>query len=211
MIQRHKIDKSIANPSVPWYFIERWNFNPADSFNLLPVFDLGQDCHMGIELPLAPVWSRGRVWTAGMCQFCGQEHVTGKRQYGSNGPWRCNREMPVFWMVPVSNRPNDRELAKYFPMWAPRASTRMRGGLYLIRAGGRYKIGISSNPKKRISSIATSSPFPVEVVHIEQTDNYANLEKYIHKTFAGNRVHREWFEFDESFVPTVIETIQEWA
>lgn len=218
--KRIRIDDSILTPSVPIYFIEKWNFDPADSFNLLPVVDLGQNYKFSPELPLAPVWRRTktqytsfeeykyRVWTAGVCPFCCQDHLKGKRQYSDAGVWNCDRGMPVFWMIPVSNRPSDREMIKYFPMWAPRGSNRPQGGLYLIRAGGRYKIGISSNPEKRIASIATASPFPIETVHIQYTDSHQQLEKQLHRQLADFRVHLEWFEFPDDLIPAVIDLIK---
>lgn len=70
--------------------------------------------------------------------------------------------------------------------------------VYLIATKDRTraKIGISSNVKRRLSSIRTSCPEKVELLH--STPGTVELEKFLHKKFAHLQVHNEWYEYDIS-------------
>jgi hypothetical protein len=70
--------------------------------------------------------------------------------------------------------------------------------VYLIATEDRTraKIGISSNVKGRLSSIRTSCPEKVELLH--STPGTVELEKFLHKKFAHLQVHNEWYEYDIS-------------
>jgi len=57
------------------------------------------------------------------------------------------------------------------------------------------KVGITSNPKSRIHSIATSCPFPVQLYFGLRVprDVARMVEGSVHKTMAKHQTHREWF------------------
>jgi hypothetical protein len=60
----------------------------------------------------------------------------------------------------------------------------------------RAKIGISSNVKGRLSSIRTSCPEKVDLLHT--TPGTIELEKFLHNKFKHLQVHNEWYEYDIS-------------
>jgi hypothetical protein len=57
-----------------------------------------------------------------------------------------------------------------------------------------YKIGVSSEPSKRLSVIQTGSPFKVDLVNTYKVSNAYKLEKELHDLFKEKRKKGEWFE-----------------
>lgn len=67
--------------------------------------------------------------------------------------------------------------------------------VYFIYCAGRIKIGRAEDAPRRLSQIATSSPFkPVILLTVSGPKNY---EKELHARFAEDRVHREWFALSD--------------
>lgn len=77
--------------------------------------------------------------------------------------------------------------------------------LYLFRAGDHYKIGISKDPKRRLCDLSIS-PIPVELIWSSQIEDARGLERQLHKTFQGKRVHGEWFELTEADIEYIMYT-----
>ena len=72
----------------------------------------------------------------------------------------------------------------------------MNSFVYIMRAGGFVKIGMSSNPDKRRADLQTSNPETVSLVAVASCASRAvagNLEKRLHKLFHKDRVNGEWF------------------
>mgnify|MGYP001603448730 CR=1 FL=1 len=65
----------------------------------------------------------------------------------------------------------------------PSTSGNERGFVYLVRNGGLYKIGITTNLKRRLSELN-----PDEVVNTVKREDYAEVEKKIHKAFKRLRI-----------------------
>jgi hypothetical protein len=86
----------------------------------------------------------------------------------------------------------------YFPMTyaeLPKRDDRFREVYFLqAQSGGRIKIGVSKDAAKRVASLRTSSPEPVEVVGLMVCNEGGALEGRLHKQFAHIRTHGEWFE-----------------
>lgn len=81
--------------------------------------------------------------------------------------------------------------------------------VYFIHAigTGRVKIGITrKDPAKRLESMQTGSPYPLEVYGYIETTKPLLLEKKLHKRFKPQRKHGEWFELSRA---TVEETLRE--
>jgi hypothetical protein len=70
---------------------------------------------------------------------------------------------------------------------------------------GRYKIGISSNPEKRIKQLNTGNPERLVLVHayLASESGYKS-ELLAHKTYEKNRLSGEWFDssIDISLLPS---------
>jgi hypothetical protein len=76
----------------------------------------------------------------------------------------------------------------------------LRGGVYLIRCGDAYKIGISKDVSKRAAQIQTGNDKPIEIVAVVNAPDMELLETQLHGKFHGKRVAGEWFNLDENDV-----------
>jgi hypothetical protein len=86
------------------------------------------------------------------------------------------------------------------------------GTVYLVHAGPRYKIGITTNLKSRLGALNSGqSPYRVEVVHHVSGLGYDIFEKDLHQQFQMYRVRGEWFEFTDDQVTEVIRAMNEWG
>jgi hypothetical protein len=65
--------------------------------------------------------------------------------------------------------------------------------LYFIKSGVHVKIGISSNPKKRLLELRTGTPEQPKILLIVK--NKGHMEKVLHKCFSQWRIRKngEWF------------------
>ena len=81
-----------------------------------------------------------------------------------------------------------------------RASKKQSGEVYLIKANNFYKIGATSNVKRRISEISTSIPFEISIITTITTDDMYKLEASLHDRFSEKRVNGEWFILEQSDV-----------
>lgn len=73
------------------------------------------------------------------------------------------------------------------------------GFVYLMEAGGRFKIGRSKNVETRLRhlnspNLKTSIPFEITLLHSIAVSNQITAEKYLHERFAGKRRRSEWFD-----------------
>ena len=74
-----------------------------------------------------------------------------------------------------------------------------------------YKIGITNNVKKRMSSIQTSNPNPLSLEYSGKVSNAKELERELHTHFKRQKINREWFRLDSPDVKYVIKKIDEEA
>lgn len=83
------------------------------------------------------------------------------------------------------------------------------GYVYLVRNSfGHYKIGMSTNPKKRIKNLGVDLPFEIVTEHLIKCTNYREAEYQLHKKYAAKRVNGEWYALSEQDVAD-IKAIQE--
>jgi hypothetical protein len=71
------------------------------------------------------------------------------------------------------------------------------GFVYLLESGGRYKIGETTTPAKRILQLKTSSPFVVRVLMCRYFFKRMEVEKLLHSYFTVKRVKGEWFALED--------------
>lgn len=81
------------------------------------------------------------------------------------------------------------------------------GFVYLARNGKQwYKIGVSKQPYKRMSSLQTGSPLEVTLIHRVFSFNPLELEESLHTYYSAYWLRGEWFELSKQLVnefPTV--------
>jgi hypothetical protein len=71
--------------------------------------------------------------------------------------------------------------------------------LYVIRADKStlFKVGISEDPKERLRTLQTGSPFRLKIIHAVFVSSF-NQEREAHRLLAPWRIHGEWFDLKES-------------
>ena len=69
------------------------------------------------------------------------------------------------------------------------------GFLYFIKGENTnfYKIGVSSNPKRRICDIDSYLPFNLEILSIHYFKNVYDIEEKISKDLESKKIRREWY------------------
>lgn len=84
----------------------------------------------------------------------------------------------------------------------------LSGFVYLVQATKTnfYKIGLSKDPLKRLSSIQTGTPFEVKIIHRLYSLNCVLLEKALHDYYQAYWLRGEWFDFPVSVVKEFVQT-----
>jgi len=77
------------------------------------------------------------------------------------------------------------------------------GFVYVMEAGGFYKIGWSASPEKRLSGIQTGCPLKVTLVGV--IEGTRDDEASWHACFREKRQFGEWFALSEADVSTVLQ------
>lgn len=76
--------------------------------------------------------------------------------------------------------------------------------VYFVEAVGadRIKIGSTTNIEHRLSTLKVGSPFPLRLLAIRRDDG--TLEAQLHRQFASNRLHGEWFRMTEDLLKLAV-------
>ncbi len=77
--------------------------------------------------------------------------------------------------------------------WKQQARTHKNCCVYIIECRGSYKIGKTGDINKRMKSLQTANPFPMQIVHVIFTENHHAVEQALHLIFADSREVNEWF------------------
>lgn len=81
--------------------------------------------------------------------------------------------------------------------------------VYIIECGGRFKIGISKDVKRRKSQL-NDRPFPCNILYISKKTKYAyEIEQHIHYGLAEHRIKGEWYNLSLQTVEFLKEEINE--
>lgn len=67
--------------------------------------------------------------------------------------------------------------------------------VYLIRGNdGKYKIGISTDPQKRILQLQTGNSEKLTLIDVYESSNAHKIESTLHKLYSFSRNEGEWFD-----------------
>jgi predicted GIY-YIG superfamily endonuclease len=84
------------------------------------------------------------------------------------------------------------------PKPEPRKVEEKRGYVYLMRSGnGYHKIGITKNIKNRLYGVRVQFPIAIDVIHYIASEDYRNVERFLHNKYSSKRVQHEWFSLNE--------------
>lgn len=67
--------------------------------------------------------------------------------------------------------------------------------VYFVLCGERVKIGISKNPRRRLSGLRTGSSRLLRLFYVTPGD--MELERELHRQFGADRVNGEWFIYSQ--------------
>ena len=71
----------------------------------------------------------------------------------------------------------------------------MNKKVYLIRGNdGRYKIGTSCHPKKRIKQLQTGNSDQLDLMSVYESPNALMVEITLHNIYSWGRKKGEWFD-----------------
>lgn len=168
------------SPQAKLYWRENYKFVPTAGW-----------CYSPIEV-------EGKVLGKGFLSF--QPEIEPKKGKSPDQPTRQLKKeledaiaftmMDRGWLPREDVRVNSRKVAAP----APRSSSQARGYIYLIRNGDLYKIGITTDLKRRLSELQ-----PDEVVNVVKCSDYEKTEKEIHRRFRHLRIPQtEYFRLTES-------------
>lgn len=74
---------------------------------------------------------------------------------------------------------------------------RVKGYVYMLRSGRRYKIGKSTDPSRRYREVRLELPDETHQIHTVPTDDPTGIEEYWKDRFAGKRIRNtEFFALD---------------
>lgn len=76
--------------------------------------------------------------------------------------------------------------------------------VYLIRAAQFYKIGITSDVKKRLRAIQTGCPIQCEYIGYIPTHEPEILEKDLHRKFQQFKTSGEWFDLGDDHIRSLV-------
>lgn len=66
--------------------------------------------------------------------------------------------------------------------------------IYLIQGSdGYFKIGKTTQPRKRLRKLSVVLPFDIKVLHLIPTNDMSFVEKHLHEKYQHKRVRGEWF------------------
>lgn len=83
-------------------------------------------------------------------------------------------------------------------------STRDKSGyIYLFECGGRYKIGYSKNPNRRLKEL-DKRPFKLNLItRSKKINNAYDIEQELHKRLEKFRINGEWYEFENKLLKDI--------
>ena len=88
-----------------------------------------------------------------------------------------------------------------------------KGVVYLLKIKDKqqYKIGVSTQFKKRYDKLSTLMPFKLITINKIKSDNIYRLEQKLHNKFEDKRVKGEWFELsskDVKYIKSIEDDIE---
>lgn len=82
-------------------------------------------------------------------------------------------------------------------------TTNKKGYVYLFECGGKYKIGFSKDPNRRLKEL-DKRPFKLNLVaRSKQTSNAYDIEQDLHSKLQKYRINGEWYQLDDQLLKVV--------
>lgn len=88
------------------------------------------------------------------------------------------------------------------------------GYVYLVHCDTTpyFKIGISKcDPSVRLSTLQTSCPLELHMIHVAYCDHRAYVESVLHDLYSSRRTRGEWFDMTGVEIPDIIDAMDAYA
>ena len=111
-------------------------------------------------------------------------------------------------ITPVVDTQNDRLNASL--RWAEKLDARgpdkLPQGVYLFECEGYYKVGIASDPRKRLWTAQTGCPFEIRLLAFRLMTDAKDTERLIHHQLEreGCHVRGEWFKLTPALLAKLL-------
>ena len=76
--------------------------------------------------------------------------------------------------------------------------------VYVVEAGGAFKIGVTSNLKNRLKHLRTHAPYVPTLIWKRRFSDAAAIERRLHKQLMPFRTHGEWFQCARDILDRVL-------
>lgn len=80
--------------------------------------------------------------------------------------------------------------------------------IYIIKADKFVKIGISNDISKRVTSLQSGCPFPINVIANINLENASEIEKSLHRIYRKHCVRGEWFVLSEPMIVSLLQFLK---
>lgn len=103
----------------------------------------------------------------------------------------CKKTKEGFYRI----LPNKRHIGGKNVLRDIQAKKVKKGYVYFITIQNTdtYKIGVSTNPKRRLSDISSVIPFELDVLSVSELENPYQIEQEIIDAFKHKLIKNEWF------------------
>ena len=85
----------------------------------------------------------------------------------------------------------------------PKEYAPVKGVVYIVECGGRYKIGKTQNLPFRFAHFTIVLPFEPTLIHLIASDNITQTERDLHVKYKGKRVRGEWFDLTQEDIDRI--------
>ena len=102
------------------------------------------------------------------------------------------------------NIKRDIEFKQELNSYTPRMNTDYKTGyIYLLECGGRYKIGYSKDPERRLKEL-DNRPFKLNlVIKSNKLKNAYDIEQEIHHHLNEHKINGEWYQLEDDLVQSL--------
>ena len=100
-----------------------------------------------------------------------------------------------------------KDIALEFDKWLKLTPKNQPDGLYIIKTGNFYKIGITQDIKSRIKTIETNNPLTPELIFYEKISKSREVESFLHIKLKSKNIKNEWFKLSKKDINSTIKEI----
>lgn len=130
-------------------------------------------CEREFDTDREPAFSLASTWR---CSFCGKDNSALRNRDTINSDETKNESEIITDTVGYTKKYDDKQV-------------------YVMSSGEKIKVGISNDPKQRISDFRTANP-EISLEFVYETRFGHGVEQDVHSSLSEYEVRNEWFEVE---------------